>query len=225
MMSFLADLCPASWSSLLAAEFNKPYFLALEEFLQNELKKSVVFPPLESVFRALELVPPAAVKVVILGQDPYHEAGQANGLAFSVSPQTPMPPSLKNIFKELKSDLSLEEPKNGDLTPWAEQGVILLNTVLTVRAHQADTHRKHGWEEFTSAIIRLLAASKRPLVFALWGRAAQKKGALIDKTRHVVLEAAHPSPLSARFWFGSKPFSKINSSLTKLGYSPINWQL
>ncbi len=225
-MGLIYDLLPENWRLSLAAELNKPYLVTLEDFLQNELKNSVVYPPVPLIFRALKILPPSAVKVVILGQDPYHEAGQANGLAFSVSPGVPLPPSLKNIFKELESDLGIKiNNKTGDLTTWAEQGVLLLNSVLTVRAHEANAHQKKGWEEFTSAIISALSAGERPLVFALWGRAAQKKRALINEKRHAIIEAAHPSPLSARLWFGSKPFSRINAALNKFGSAPLDWQL
>lgn len=219
----LEDLCPPAWHSILEDQFGQDYFLGLSSFLEKEMAQCVVYPPENMIFRALELVAPDKVRVVILGQDPYHGPGQANGLAFSVAPDCPLPPSLKNIFKELKNDLGIGPPPNGDLSRWASQGVLLLNNVLTVRAHEANSHQKHGWEQFTASIVKKLNAGSRPLVFVLWGNFAQKKEPLIDVARHRIIMAAHPSPLSARYWFGSRSFSRINAALEELGELPVNW--
>lgn len=215
-----------SWKKVLADEFKKPYFHALTKFVGEEYKTQVVFPPAKDMFNALKATPYELANVLILGQDPYHNANQAHGLAFSVQPGVRQPPSLVNIFKELSSDVGGKPPGDGCLLPWTEQGVLLLNSVLTVRAHQPGSHKGKGWEPFTDSIIRALAARETPVVFVLWGKYARDKAALIDSSRHTIIESAHPSPMSARDgFFGSKPFSKVNAALVKNGFSPINWQL
>jgi len=217
---------PASWQGVLADEVKQPYFQALQQFVAEERKTHTVFPPEGEVFTALRLTPYPAVSVFILGQDPYHDDNQAHGLAFSVRPGVTPPPSLKNIFKELHTDLGVRIPNNGYLAPWAEQGVLLLNAVLTVRAHTPNSHKDHGWETFTDAVLRAVAARPDPVVFVLWGAYARKKVRLIDSSRHIILESAHPSPLSARSgFFGSRPFSKINAALRSVGKPEIQWQL
>ena len=217
---------PASWQAVLADEFAKPYFRQLMHFVETERQKHQVFPPEEDVFHAFQVTPYDKVKVLLLGQDPYHDDGQAHGLAFSVRPGVKPPPSLRNMFKELASDVGATVPNNGFLDPWAKQGVMLLNAVLTVRAHQAASHKDKGWEKFTDAVIHKLSEREKPLVFVLWGAYAKKKKGLIDEDRHTVIEGVHPSPLSARHgFFGSKPFSKVNAALEELGESPIDWQL
>jgi uracil-DNA glycosylase len=214
----------ASWKQHLKSEFSAPYFHALAAFVKQEYKQATVYPPPQFIFRALDLTPFDAVKVVILGQDPYHGPNQANGLCFSVKKDVALPPSLQNIYKEMHADLGVPLPPTGDLTHWAEQGVLLLNATLTVRAHQAGSHQKKGWEEFTDAIIKTLSDQKTGLVFILWGAYAQKKGAHIDRTKHLVIESPHPSPLSAhQGFFGSKPFSQTNTYLLLQGLNPINW--
>jgi len=216
----------ASWKKVLASEFKKPYFHQLTAFVGEEYKKHPTFPPAKDMFNALKVTPYEAANVLILGQDPYHNAGQAHGLSFSVLPGMKHPPSLQNIFKELQADLGIKPPKDGYLLRWAEQGVLLLNAVLTVRAHAAGSHSGKGWEPFTDAIIQALSARERPVVFVLWGKYAREKKALIDETRHTIIESAHPSPMSAHNgFFGSKPFSRINSALEKHGLSPIDWSL
>jgi uracil-DNA glycosylase len=217
---------PASWQAVLADEFQKPYFKPLMHFVDTERQKHQVFPPEEDVFNAFRLTPYDRVKVLLLGQDPYHDEGQAHGLAFSVRPGVKPPPSLRNMFKELASNLSTTTPNNGFLEPWAKQGVMLLNAVLTVRAHQAASHKDKGWEKFTDAVIHKLGEREKPVVFVLWGAYAKKKKGLIDTSRHVVIEGVHPSPLSAKNgFFGSKPFSRINEALEEQGETPIDWQL
>jgi uracil-DNA glycosylase len=211
---------------VLAEEFEKPYFKELMEFLDEERAKYEVYPPEKDVFNALELTPYEDVNAVILGQDPYHDEGQAHGLAFSVRPGVRPPPSLMNMFRELHDDLGVPVPKTGYLAPWAEQGLLLLNTVLTVRAHQAASHRGKGWEKFTDEVIRKVSAKKDPVVFVLWGSHAQKKLKIIDAERHTVIKGVHPSPLSAKSgFFGSKPFSQINAALKKNGKPEIDWRL
>lgn len=213
-----------SWKKRLAPEFDKPYFVTLTDFVRNEYKAGTVYPPGRLIFNAFNLCPFDRVKVVIIGQDPYHGPGQAHGLCFSVNDGVPFPPSLVNIFLEIKADLGIEVPKSGNLTRWANQGVLLLNATLTVRAHQAGSHQRRGWEEFTDAAIRCLAEEREHLVFILWGSYAQKKGAFIDRERHLVLTSAHPSPLSAyNGFFGNKHFSRTNSYLTAHGREPIQW--
>jgi uracil-DNA glycosylase len=213
-----------SWKEKLDEEFEKPYFQQLAQFVRDEYKKFTIYPPGGKIFNAFDSCPFDKVKVVILGQDPYHGPKQANGLSFSVNDGIPLPPSLQNIYKELKSDLGVELPASGNLERWAEQGVLLLNATLTVRQGQAGSHQGKGWEEFTDAALRLLAEQREGLVFILWGAYAKRKGALIDRTKHLVIESAHPSPLSATGgFFGSKPFSKANQYLVGRGEKPIQW--
>jgi uracil-DNA glycosylase len=214
---------PADWKEALGEEMAAPYFQELADFVDGERRQHTVFPAEDNVFLALRLTPLAEVKVVLLGQDPYHNDGQAHGLCFSVPPGVKMPPSLVNIFKELKSDLGCKVPTGGCLESWARQGVLLLNVVLTVRAHEPHSHKRRGWERFTDSVIRAVAGRPRPAVFALWGNHAQQKEKLVDASRHRIVAAAHPSPLSARLFFGSRPFSKVNMALEELGYTPINW--
>ncbi|AZP93388.1 uracil-DNA glycosylase [Enterococcus mundtii] len=215
-----------SWQELLADEFEKDYYQQLRIFLKNEYATQKIHPDMYHVYEALELTPYEEVKVVILGQDPYHGANQAHGLSFSVQPGVKTPPSLVNIYKELKNDLGIEPVSHGNLVTWAEQGVLLLNTVLTVREGQAYSHRGKGWEQLTDAIIEKLNEREKPIVFILWGKPAQEKMKMIDKSRHIIITAPHPSPLSAhRGFFGSKPFSKTNDALLALGETPIDWQL
>ena len=216
---------PESWRAALTDELTKPYYGKLQEFVAQERAEHPVYPPEADVFNAFELAPFDRVKVLLLGQDPYHGSGQAHGLCFSVKPGIKPPPSLVNMFRELKSDVGCSIPNNGDLVPWAEQGVLLLNAVLTVRAHEANSHKNQGWEQFTDAAIMALNERPEPVVFVLWGAYAQKKAKLINPTKHPILTAAHPSPLSATKFFGSKPFSKINAALESIGQAPINWQL
>ncbi len=224
MATQLADL-PDSWRTVLADEFEKPYFKELQDFVDGERKAHTVFPPEEDVFNALKFTPFDEMKVLLLGQDPYHDDGQAHGLCFSVRPGIRPPPSLVNMFKELRDDLGCRIPNHGCLEEWAKQGVLLLNAVLTVRAHEPNSHKDQGWEQFTDAIIRDASAREDPVVFVLWGAYAQKKEKLIDGSRHVILKAAHPSPLSVKKFFGSKPFSAVNDALRRLGKTPIDWQL
>lgn len=215
-----------SWYELLKEEFDKEYFLKLKTFLKSEKENYTIFPPGSKIFAAFNHTPVDKVKVVIIGQDPYHGAGQANGLCFSVSDGIKQPPSLVNIFKELSNDLNIPMPKSGNLEKWAEQGVLLLNATLTVRANQAGSHQKQGWEEFTDTVIKKLSDKKEGLIFLLWGKFAQDKAALIDSSKHFVLKAAHPSPFSAHNgFFGCKHFSKTNEILTQRGLSPIDWRL
>ncbi len=217
---------PTDWNTLLAPEFEKPYFRKLEEFVEQERNAHTVFPPEKDVFNALRLTPFEQVKVLLLGQDPYHDDNQAHGLCFSVRPGVRPPPSLGNMFRELKSDLGCKVPNNGYLIPWAEQGVLMLNAVLTVRAHAANSHKNKGWETFTDAVIRTVNDKSSPVVFVLWGGYAQKKLGLIDTERHIIVQSAHPSPLSAHNgFFGSQPFSKINAALRSTGQSEIDWQI
>lgn len=213
-----------SWKRVLQGEFDKDYFAQLTTFVRQEYARTVIYPPAREIFNAFDHCPFDKVKVVILGQDPYHEPGQANGLCFSVAPGTQMPPSLVNIFKEIQSDLGKPMPANGDLTRWAEQGVLLLNATLTVQAHYAGSHQRRGWETFTDAVIRLLAEQREHLVFILWGSYAQQKSVYIDPTRHLVLKSAHPSPLSAyRGFFGCKHFSQANAYLMENGKQAVEW--
>lgn len=213
-----------SWKQQLASEFEKDYFVRLTEFVRQEYAQGAVYPPGRLIFNAFDLCPFDKVKVVIIGQDPYHGPGQAHGLCFSVNDGVPFPPSLVNIFKEIESDLGTPVPSSGNLTRWAEQGVLLLNATLTVRAHQAGSHQRQGWEEFTDAAIRALATQREGLVFILWGAYAQKKGAFIDRSRHLVLSSAHPSPLSAwHGFFGNKHFSRANDYLKSQGKTPVCW--
>ena len=214
------------WLAPLTPEFAKPYYRELYKKVKEEYATHMIFPPSNEVFSAFELTPLADVKVVILGQDPYHNVGQAHGLCFSVKPDVEIPPSLVNIYKELHDDLGCYIPNNGYLVKWAKQGVLMLNTVLTVRAHQANSHRGIGWEEFTNAAIRVLNEQDRPIVFILWGSPAQRKKEMLNNPKHLIQEAPHPSPLSAyRGFFGSKPFSQTNAFLEKNGLTPIDWQI
>lgn len=214
-----------SWKKALEQEFDEEYFKQLAEFVRSEYLNKTVYPPPKFIFHAFELTPFNKVKVVILGQDPYHGPQQANGLAFAVNKGVPLPPSLINIYKEIESDLGRKPSStSGDLENWAKQGVLLLNATLTVRAHQAGSHQNKGWEKFTDAVIKTLSDQKENLVFILWGRYAQNKGAVIDKSKHLVIQSAHPSPLSAHAgFFGSKPFSKTNEYLEMQGEKPIDW--
>ena len=222
----LREMVPASWQGVLAAEFDKPYFSQLEEFLTAEYANEMIYPPQEEIFSALELVGYDDVKVLLFGQDPYHGPGEAHGLSFSVKPGIKIPPSLRNIYKELNTDLGLAKPTTGYLVPWAEQGVMMLNAVLTVRHKSPNSHQKNGWEKFTDAIIKALARRDDPMVVLLWGGKAKKKAKYIDEDKHHVIKSAHPSPLSARNgFFGSKPFSKINTQLETWGKAPIDWAL
>lgn len=213
-----------SWKKHLAMEFEKPYFAQLIEFVRHEYQTTVCYPPGKLIFNAFNLCPFDKVKVVIIGQDPYHGPGQAHGLCFSVNDGVPFPPSLQNIFKEIQNDTGAPVPSTGNLTRWAEQGVLLLNATLTVRAHQAGSHQRRGWEEFTDAAIKVLSDQREHLVFILWGAYAQKKGAVIDRSKHLVLSSAHPSPLSAYHgFFGNRHFSLANAYLEQNGQTPINW--
>lgn len=213
-----------SWKEALQEEFSKPYFKELAAFVRNEYTHNTVYPPPKFVFRAFELTPFNTVKVVILGQDPYHGPGQANGLCFAVNEGVSLPPSLQNIFKELESNVGPVQKRTGDLERWAEQGVLLLNATLTVGARAAGSHQNKGWEQFTDAAIKVLSDTKEHVVFILWGNYAKQKGAHIDRSKHLVIESAHPSPFSASSgFFGSRPFSKANDYLKSHGKEPINW--
>lgn len=215
-----------SWEKALKGEFSKDYYKKLFVKIQEEYQTRTIYPPADDIFNAFHFTPLEEVKVVILGQDPYHEPGQAHGLCFSVKPQVPIPPSLVNIYKELEDDLGCYIPNNGYLEKWARQGVLMLNTVLTVRAHQANSHKDLGWEQFTDAAIRVLSEQDRPMVFVLWGKPAQRKKEMIHNPKHLILESPHPSPLSAyRGFFGSRPFSRINAYLEQNGLEPIDWQI
>jgi uracil-DNA glycosylase len=214
-----------SWKKVLQSEFDEKYFENLIEFVKSEYQKSTVYPPAKFIFNAFNLTPFDNVKVVILGQDPYHGPNQANGLAFSVNDNIPTPPSLANIYKEIESDLGVKtKNKNGNLENWAKQGVLMLNATLTVKAAQAGSHQNKGWEKFTDAVVRILSEQKENLVFILWGSYAQKKGSVINENKHLVIRSPHPSPLSAYAgFFGSKPFSQTNSYLIFTGNEPIEW--
>lgn len=215
-----------SWNEILKEEFEKEYFKNLKEFLKYEYSNYQIFPSKEDIFNALKLTDYNDVSVVIIGQDPYHEVGQAHGLCFSVMNNTKLPPSLKNIYKELESDLNIKYPNHGNLTKWAKQGVLLLNTVLTVREHHANSHKNKGWESFTDAIIKSLNNKKDQVIFLLWGNDARKKSELITNQNHIILTAPHPSPLSAYHgFFGCKHFSKVNEILIKNKKEPIDWSL
>ena len=213
-----------SWGERLKEEFSAPYFARLADFVRGEYRAGACYPPGREIFNAFNLCPFESVKVVIIGQDPYHEPGQAEGLCFSVKDGVQLPPSLQNIFKEIEADTGRRPPESGSLRRWAQQGVLLLNATLTVRAHQAGSHQGKGWETFTDAVIARLSAERENLVFLLWGSYAQKKGAVIDRTRHLVLSSAHPSPLSAyRGFFGNHHFTLCNDFLTRHGLAPIEW--
>lgn len=215
------------WLEYIKEEFSKDYYKNLYSFVSEEYSKNTIYPEAENIFNAFHFTPLSKVKVVLIGQDPYHNKNQAHGLSFSVpESQKDIPPSLQNIYKELKDDLGCYIPNNGYLKKWADQGVLLLNTVLTVRAHQANSHQAKGWEKFTDAIIKAVNAQDRPVVFFLWGNPAQKKEVMLDNTKHLVLKAPHPSPLSAyRGFFGCKHFSKANDFLKAGGIDPIDWQI
>lgn len=214
------------WDEILKGEFEKPYYLKLREFLKEEYKNNIIYPDMHDIFNALKYTPYKDTKVLILGQDPYHGENQAHGLAFSVKPGVKTPPSLLNMYKELNSEFECFIPNNGFLVPWTKQGILLLNTALTVRAHEANSHKGKGWETFTDHIIETLNLREDPVIFVLWGNNARSKKKLIDTSRHYIIESAHPSPLSAsRGFFGSKPFSQVNDILIKLGKEPIDWQI
>ena len=214
-----------SWKEHLSEEFAKPYFIDLTNFVRQEYQTAICYPPGRLIFNAFNLCPFDKVKVVIIGQDPYHGPGQAHGLSFSVCDGVPFPPSLQNIFKEIQQDMGTPMPITGNLTRWAEQGVLLLNATLTVREHQPGSHQRHGWEQFTDAAIKALNAHRDNLVFILWGGYARSKASLIDASRHLVLQSAHPSPMSANKggWFGNHHFSRANAYLVEHGQEPINW--
>jgi uracil-DNA glycosylase len=216
---------PESWRGVLAEEIGKPYFQQLAEYVAGERAEHQVFPPRGEVFSALESTPYHGVKVLLLGQDPYHDDNQAHGMCFSVKRGVKVPPSLRNVYKELGTDLGIPAPDHGNLQAWADQGVLLLNAVLTVRAHEANSHKGKGWETFTDAVIRAVNDQAEPVVFVLWGNYAKKKLPLIDTDRHVVVQGAHPSPLSAKLFLGSRPFSQVDKALADLGRTPIDWRL
>jgi uracil-DNA glycosylase len=219
-------LLPDSWQTVLAEEFDQPYFKNLQNFIAEERKYKIIYPPEEDVFSAFQLTPLEQVNVLILGQDPYHGENQAHGLCFSVKPGVKIPPSLVNIYKELKDDVGFDIPNHGYLVPWAKQGILMINAVLTVEAHTPNSHKNKGWETFTDAVISKVNKKQDNMIFVLWGGYAKKKLKLIDTTRHTIIQSAHPSPLSARNgFFGSKPFSKINSVLRQTGKPEINYQL
>jgi uracil-DNA glycosylase len=224
-MSTINPQIEDTWKKVLGKEFNSPYFQTLKDFLIQEKSKALVFPPGKLVFEAFNRTPFDHLKVVIIGQDPYHGKGQANGLCFSVAPGIRHPPSLVNIFKELQNDLGISYPKSGDLSPWADQGILLLNATLTVRENEAASHQGKGWETFTDAVIREISARKEGVIFLLWGKFAQGKEMLIDKQKHFILTAAHPSPLARGAFFGNKHFSKTNQILKEQGLDPIDWKL
>jgi uracil-DNA glycosylase len=214
------------WLEAIGSEFRQPYYAKLYQFVKTEYGRATIYPNAEDIFNAFHFTPLSNVKVVILGQDPYHNDGQAHGLCFSVKPDIEIPPSLVNIYKELQEDLGCYIPNNGYLEKWARQGVLLLNTVLTVRAHQANSHQGMGWERFTDAVIQAVNAEDRPIVFLLWGRPAQMKRSMLNNPKHLILEAPHPSPLSAyRGFFGCKHFSRTNEFLQNNGIMPIDWQI
>ena len=214
------------WAEAVGEEFKKPYYSELYQFVKEEYSSKVIYPPADDIFNAMHLTPLSQVKVLILGQDPYHNEGQAHGLCFSVRPEVSIPPSLENIYKELKEDLGCEIPNHGYLVKWASQGVLMLNTVLTVRAHQAFSHQGKGWEQFTDAIIRAVNAQDRPVVYMLWGKPAQSKSSMLDNPKHLILKAPHPSPLSAyRGFFGCKHFSDAYEFLKSFGVEPFDWMI
>ncbi|MFI1580723.1 uracil-DNA glycosylase [Embleya sp. NPDC020630] len=216
---------PESWQPVLAEELAKPYYAELTAYVDAERKEHQIFPPEDEVFAALEATPYQDVRVLVVGQDPYHDDNQAHGMSFSVRPEVRIPPSLRNIYKEMNADIGLPIPDNGYLMPWARQGVLLLNTVLTVRAHEAASHKGKGWEKFTDAVIKAVNDRDEPVVFVLWGGHAKKKISLIDTTKHAIVQGAHPSPLSAKLFHGSKPFSQIDAALAAMGHKPIDWTI
>ncbi|MEU5542903.1 uracil-DNA glycosylase [Streptomyces sioyaensis] len=225
VVDVVTDMLPESWREVLGEEWEKPYLKELSDFVEQERANGPVYPPREQVFAALEATPYDQVKVLILGQDPYHGAGQGHGLCFSVQPGVKTPPSLRNIYKEMKEELGHPIPDNGYLMPWAQQGVLLLNAVLTVREAEANSHKGKGWEKVTDAVIRAVASRPEPAVFVLWGNYAKKKLPLIDEERHAVVQGAHPSPLSAKKFFGSRPFTQINAAVAAQGHAPIDWRI
>ena len=227
MQQTITDLeqIPEGWTAVLSEEIQKPYFRKLVEFVDNDRRQHTIFPPQGEVYTALALTPFDKVRVLLLGQDPYPTAGHAHGLCFSVKAGVKHPASLRNIFKELEADVGCKIPNHGYLEPWARQGLLMLNAVLTVREGEPNSHTAKGWEEFTDAIIKALNEREQPVVFVLWGNYAQKKGKLIDSTKHTVLKSAHPSPLSVKKFSGTRPFSSINSALNKYSHAPIDWQL
>jgi uracil-DNA glycosylase len=219
-------MAKTDWNPVLRSELEAPYFKELQRFVNSERARQAIYPPHDEVFAALHLTPYASVRVLILGQDPYHGAGQAHGLCFSVRPGVPLPPSFENIFTELEQDVGVRRPDHGCLDCWARQGVLLLNATLTVRAGQAASHQGKGWERFTDAVIEAVNRKPEPVVFILWGASARKKRTLIDTSRHVIIESAHPSPLSARNgFFGSRPFSRANAALVAAGREPVDWTI
>lgn len=219
------DMLPESWRGVLGGQLSEPYFAELMEFVAKERANGPVHPPEDEVFAALAATPYEDVKVVVIGQDPYHGAGQGHGLCFSVRPGVRTPPSLRNIYKEMKEDLGHPVPDNGHLMPWATQGVLLLNAVLTVREGEPNSHKGRGWEKFTDAVIRAVSGRPDPAVFVLWGAYAQKKLPLIDESRHAVVKGAHPSPLSAKKFLGSRPFTQIDAAVAAQGHAPIDWRI
>ena len=222
----MASVPTTDWNPVLRAEFEQPYWTELQTFVRDERQRGPVYPPHDEVFAALHLTSLASTRVVILGQDPYHGPGQAHGLCFSVRRGVAVPPSLRNMLQELRDDLGCEPPSHGNLEHWARQGVLLLNTTLTVRGGAAASHQGHGWETFTDRVISTVSNKPTPVVFVLWGAASRKKRALIDATRHIVIESAHPSPLSAQNgFFGSRPFSRVNAALRESGQEPIDWAI
>lgn len=222
----MASVPTTDWNPVLRAEFEQPYWTELQTFVRDERQRGPVYPPHDEMFAALHLTSLASTRVVILGQDPYHGPGQAHGLCFSVRRGVAVPPSLRNMLQELRDDLGCEPPSHGNLEHWARQGVLLLNTTLTVRGGAAASHQGHGWETFTDRVISTVSNKPTPVVFVLWGAASRKKRALIDATRHIVIESAHPSPLSAHNgFFGSRPFSRVNAALRESGQEPIDWAI
>lgn len=219
-------MMPDNWKNILYEEFEKPYFKILESFLDNEFKSQNIYPSKENIFNAFKYTSYDDVKVLLLGQDPYHGKGQAHGLSFSVLEGITLPPSLKNIYKELESDLGITPVKNGNLEKWARQGILMLNAVLTVREGLANSHKNQGWEKFTNSVIKKLNEREKPVIFLLWGNYAKKKSSLIDTSKHIIIQGIHPSPLSARGgFFGSKPFSTINNKLIEMKEKEIDWKL
>lgn len=221
----MPSMLPDSWETALGGELDKPYFKQLTDFVEDERREHRIFPPRDEVFAALEATPFDRVKVLILGQDPYHGEGQGHGLCFSVRPGVKTPPSLRNIFKELRDEMGYAVPDNGCLMPWAEQGVLLLNAVLTVREGEANSHKGKGWEKFTDAVIKAVSGRPDPAVFVLWGNYAKKKLPLIDTARHIVIQGAHPSPLSAKLFLGSRPFGQMDQAVKEQGHDPIDWRI
>ncbi|MBO8155027.1 MAG: uracil-DNA glycosylase [Bacillaceae bacterium] len=222
----MGQILKNDWHTYLNEEFNKPYYQKLRQYLMKEYKTNTIYPDMYDIYNAFHYTPYQKTKVVILGQDPYHGPNQAHGFSFSVKPGVDIPPSLKNIYKELQDDIGFQIPDHGYLIHWAKQGVLLLNAVLTVRAHQPNSHRGIGWENFTDRVIEVLNNRDEPVVFILWGRNAREKARVVDRNRHFVIESPHPSPLSAhRGFFGSRPFSKTNEFLHSIGAEPIDWQL